>query len=205
LVSLWELGSVVEACTSSKLSTYTSIQDACATYTRQSDDRQRIQEAFFPSSHQVTPLIHGEACKLDLQTSLLIQLHQPPLQLKLMKDNQWEPDTYRKIDWEAYGKAIKRFPRSHHISITKLSHQLWHTNRQARKFYVKSAICPLCQKEDETLQHVYMCQSTVRINIRNSAQDTLEAELTKQHTSRTVKDTILTNIPGSCHHQTLTS
>ncbi len=48
--------------------------------------------------------------------------YQEQLKAKLQKDNDWTSQHFQMVDWPF--KALRRIPRSHRVSIMKLSHQL---------------------------------------------------------------------------------
>jgi hypothetical protein len=75
-----------------------------------------------------------------------------------MKDNSWNNEQFHSISWSAYHQAIKKIPRSHRISISKLSHQLWNTNCQNQKYYGESNLCPICNVTPESIDHLYKCE-----------------------------------------------
>jgi hypothetical protein len=146
----------------------------------------------------ITPLVQGKTCQEDLRLHILQSLHWQKLQLKLMKDNQWEIGTFHKVDWNAFKKAIYSLPRSHRISITKLLHQLWHTNQQDMKYYGKAATCPLGAIKPTNRFTTYM-RARPQQGQTSGVQlySALESVLEKISSSALVKQTILTNIHGT--------
>jgi hypothetical protein len=181
---------------------YITPQEACTEYDKNPETQ--LIKAGFPPSHVITPLLQGKVCQEDLRKNILKVLHYPKLQEKIMKDNQWDHTTFHLIDWNAYNKAIQSIPRSHRISITKLSHQLWHTNHQDYRYYGNSPECPLCQKNHETIPHVYTCPSTAAQEIRSAAITTIQTELTSSKALDAVVVAILANIPGNTTNEVTT-
>jgi hypothetical protein len=57
----------------------------------------------------------------------------------------------------AYKTAFTKILRSHRISISKLSHQLWNTNFQNNKYYGQLETCPICQHMSESSEHIFWC------------------------------------------------
>ncbi len=70
------------------------------------------------------------------------------------------------VAWPSFYQALCRIPRSHRISIMKLSHRLWNTNYQNSKYYGETDNCPICQASKETVEHVYRCQHPAAIEQR---------------------------------------
>jgi hypothetical protein len=93
-------------------------------------------------------------------------------------------------------------PRSHRISITKLSHQLWHTSCQDHKYYGNSPECTLCQTKHETLSPVYTCHSKAAQEIRSAALSTIQTAMTSSKTANALVVAILFNIPGNTSNAT---
>ncbi len=104
------------------------------------------------------------------------------LKNKLQSDNSWTDTTFGWIDWEAFHAAIVSVPPTHRISITKISHQLWNTNKQNSKFYNQSALCPICTNCIEDTNHIYYCTLDSAFRNRLKAQQTLRVELETSNT-----------------------
>jgi hypothetical protein len=115
----------------------------------------------------------------DIKSKIHDLEYREQLQAKLKKDNNWTATTFQMVDWDAYHKAIQRVPRSHRISIMKLSHQLWNTNHQNRKYYGHPELCPICTKIPETTSHIYNCQHPGATTYHNEALESLSASLKK--------------------------
>jgi hypothetical protein len=58
--------------------------------------------------------------------------------------------------------------------IAKFIHKLVNTNHQ---FYGKSPLCPCCESQDETLQHILSCTSLGPADTRKHALLTLQTDL----------------------------
>jgi hypothetical protein len=140
-----------------------------------------------PQSHVITVLFNGQPLRRDLTTVINELEYAQPLRQKLLKDNDWTEDQLHSIDWESFQKAIRKILRSHRISISKLSHQLWNTNVQNNKFYGETALCPICTTIPETIHHIYQCcHSSAKAHfteclksLENSLRPTTPRELTE--------------------------
>jgi hypothetical protein len=125
--------------------------------------------SYTPLFHVISDFHRNNALTEDLYSTINNLEYTIPLQEKLQKDNQWCEEVYQSVDWDAFYSAIRRVPRSHRISITKLSHQLWNTNLQKRKYYNQSDACPICQSATEDFNHVFRCTHTSANTFRQEA------------------------------------
>jgi hypothetical protein len=108
-----------------------------------------------PLSHVITLLHQGKPIDNDVRKFIQDAAYAYPLQQKIQKDTGWSDDLFAKVAWPSFYQAIRCVPRSHRISITKLSHHLWNTNYQNNKYYGETDNCPICQASKETVEHVY--------------------------------------------------
>jgi len=116
---------------------------------------------------------NGEAILEGLEKVIHHNVHLPVLKSKLQKDNDWMEATLDTVTWDEYYSALRQLPRSHRISIMKLSHQLWNTNVQNNKFYGSSETCVLCNISPESIDHIYKCTHLSAITNREEAQEKL--------------------------------
>jgi hypothetical protein len=72
------------------------------------------------------------------------------------------------VDWMSYHTSLHKIPRAHRVSITKLSQRLWNTNMQTTNT-IHSAMCPACQRNNETIGHVYSCKEPTVLKVRETA------------------------------------
>jgi len=128
-------------------------------------------------SHVITAVYRGEPLLGNIQQTIVNENYKLPLQLKLQKDNGWTSEQFSLIDWLAYQRAFQKQPRSHRISIAKLSHQLWNTNSQNHKYYGQNDLCPYCKQSSETMTHIFTCTHPEATTNRASALDTLRQSL----------------------------
>ena len=131
-------------------------------------NRAALIASMLPS--QVITVIHNKGIVLSPLRALVSRiLHRHPLQQKLQRDNNWTEQQYSLIDWPAYQRAIDKHPRSHRISITKLSHLLWNTNQQNSHYYGESSMCPSCKRVTEDTTHIYTCPQLEVVETRTAA------------------------------------
>ena len=86
------------------------------------------------------------------------QLHRKPLIEYIIKHTGWSRTTFNLIHWEAHVAAFSRLNRQNQVQTSKIIHNLVNTNYQNHKFYGKSSLCPCCEQEIETLEHLLSCQ-----------------------------------------------
>jgi hypothetical protein len=123
-------------------------------------------------SHVISISHNDEILVSNLLRPIKHVLYYQPLQEKLKRDNNWTESQFSTIDWPSYKCALRKLPRSQRISISKLSHQLWNTNRQNKQYYNYSNLCPYCQQEEESILHVFTCKHPVANQNREEALQT---------------------------------
>jgi hypothetical protein len=109
------------------------------------------------------------------------------------KDNQWTHQQFTQIDWKAFHIAFCRVPRSHRLSITELSHQLWNTNCQNNKYYGQSTVCPICQHPNETIAHIFQCPHEDAASDRKGALEVLSTNF-KNGSPHILQEVIMSGI-----------
>jgi hypothetical protein len=126
-----------------------------------------------PISHVITVSHNGEALTGDIRSTIQDFEYSHPIKATLQKYNSWSPNQFEMVDWGAFFLAIRREPRSHRVSITKFSHQLWNTNSKNHGYYNHSASCPLFHHPLETPSHVLKCPHSSAVAIRQLAIEDL--------------------------------
>jgi len=111
-----------------------------------------------------------------------------------MKDNNWTEEIFDSIDWSSFHKAILSVPCSHRVSISKLSHGLRNTNMQHKRFYGHSNICPICNCQPETLEHVFRCNAPQAISFRATAVASFKAGLSSEGTPSIIAESLLQGV-----------
>jgi hypothetical protein len=100
--------------------------------------------------------------------------------LKVKKDNGWTDEQLHQVEWSEYHRALRGIPRLHRVSIAKLSHQLWNTNYQNKKYYGTPATCTLCGNSPETPDHIYCCSHPAAVENRVQAVTTFRDTIVKK-------------------------
>jgi zinc-binding in reverse transcriptase len=84
----------------------------------------------------------------------------PPMIQYLKNKYKWSDDTFEQINWEVHGKAI-RSQRHRKTHMTKLVHDLLPTNQVQHRWNSQhSDRCALCQREEETRDHLMRCEKS---------------------------------------------
>jgi hypothetical protein len=141
----------------------------------------------------------------SLPQQILTNLHYEPLKQKIQKDKNWSDTVFQTIDWQVYHKAIITLPRSHRVSITKLSHGLWNTNDQNKRFYNEADTCPTCKTESETISHIFRCLDTAAAQHRDSMEQKYKKSLISAGTLEPILDIMLQGINLSVPRTCLTT
>lgn len=121
------------------------------------------------SQRSIITLLHNDTPILtDLRQEITKLIQSENLTAKIMKDNEWTLDEFDDVDWMSYHTSLHKIPRAHRVSITKLSQRLWNTNMQTTNT-IHSAMCPACQRNNETIGHVYSCKEPTVLKVRETA------------------------------------
>jgi hypothetical protein len=87
-----------------------------------------LAQVHSPDTHIISAVSEGSLIYQNIAKVTRDMLHYDDLKRKLLKDNQWTDNHFDSVAWNLYEKAIQAIPRSHRITITKITHQLWITN-----------------------------------------------------------------------------
>jgi ribonuclease HI len=147
-----------------------------------------------PTSQTVMVLYKSLPVTGGLPQQIINNIHYTPLRDKIMKDNNWTEEIFDSVDWSSFHEAILSVPRSHRVLISKLSHGLWNTNMQNRRFYGHSNICPICNCQPETLEHVFRCNAPQAISFRETAAASFKAGLSSAGTPRIIAESLLQGV-----------
>jgi 5-methylcytosine-specific restriction endonuclease McrA len=131
------------------------------------------------STEVISIIRHGERI-INISKGIIQQaLHEDQLISKICQDNRWTKETFNRVDWETYKRALQEFPRSHRISLIKLTHKLWNTNLQDMWYYGESGLCPICNVDTEMIDHIFQCQAPYAVDIRTKAYKLFQENMAK--------------------------
>jgi hypothetical protein len=117
-------------------------------------------------SQIITLRSKGTLITSGLPQQITTNIHNTPLRDKLLRDKDWTQETFDLIDWNNFHRAIMSVSRSHRVSVSKICHSLWNTNKQNKKFYNQTSLCPICTTSNETLNHVFSCPHPTALRAR---------------------------------------
>jgi hypothetical protein len=95
------------------------------------------------------------------------------------------------VDWQAHQRAYTHLTQFQQLSITKLIQNLANTNQQNSLFYGASNLCPGCQLEEETFEHVLRYSLPATVQFREEQLEVLSSNLKRIHTPEQVVITIM--------------
>jgi hypothetical protein len=121
-------------------------------------------------------------------------MHEEQLHAHIIKRQGWTSSVFDKVDWEAHNMAYTSHRRTTRISISKLTHGLYHTKYEAHKLYGEDVTCPCCNLLPETLDHVFCCSAPTVTENRVMAKDKLRDSLSRANTPEKLLDTIMHGI-----------
>ena len=150
--------------------------------------------SYTPEAHIISLTSNGTEIVGDVLPTVCRAMYVNDLKQKLLKDNLWTDKTFDTINWEAYHGVLRTLPRTHRISIAKLSHQLWQTNVRNHRFYQQSNKCPICLTVSETWTHILSCDHLVAQEQRRAALSTLVTALKDKNTPPQVVESMVSGL-----------
>lgn len=150
-----------------------------------------IRKPLPPPNYRIRLLHDSSVLTAKVHSTLVTQLHEDNLITHLMRKANWTRSTLNKIHWDAHERAFKRLPRYSQHSTAKMIHGLLNTNRQNHIYYGQSPLCPICQLEEETIQHVYTCSHPAAAQFRQNSLEELQQNLRNISTPSPVIEAIL--------------
>jgi hypothetical protein len=148
-----------------------------------------------PPHNAVHLRLNGQPLLTQIRKTLRCALYRTSIRATICKQEGWSTHQFNQVDWSAHEFAFQQTWSSKRIIYTKLAHNLLNTSMQNYKFYGKSALCPCCSLCDETLQHVFTCNTPEVVEFRRKQQDILWAQLdlinTPLHVAADIKQGIL--------------
>jgi hypothetical protein len=147
-----------------------------------------------PPSYEVSIIYNGASITSRLAYYISHALYSKALQDNICKNEGWHLQTFNKVDWKAYQKALQATTRSHKISLIKISHKLLNTNHQNKKYYDTPDTCPCCNQHGETFAHMLTCNANTTSTMRETQQHLLKTKLSAISTPELVIEAIIAGI-----------
>jgi hypothetical protein len=145
----------------------------------------------------LSPLYEAESISENQQITsrflrvIMAAMHDGSLRQHIKKRANWSDEIFDKVDWVAHYQAFKSFKRLQRLSISKLVHGLYHTNREAHKTYGHTSNCPCCNSTEETFNHIFTCPNVEVVTNRQEALTRLKDALISGKTPEKLIDALL--------------
>jgi hypothetical protein len=149
-----------------------------------------------PLQHQVTRF---KSCMIlydisviasRLSTLIVTSMYNPVLVTHVMRKAGWDQYVFNLVLWDAHERAFRRLPIYSQYSMAKLAHSLINTNWQNWLYYGQVPNCPICNMEEEKVQHVMSCPHQSVVLQCKIGLDKLQAGLVAIGTPQPVTEAI---------------
>jgi len=104
-------------------------------------------------------------------------LYYESLKDTIITKEKWSINVFPMVAWLAFSKAFSRLSRPCQITYAKLTHCLLQTNRRNHLYYRTTPLCPGCNTQEETLQHVWSCDFPATVAAREALFNTYHTTL----------------------------
>jgi len=143
----------------------------------------------FLPAQRAALLIHNEVIAGDIKSHITNNRHGSDMEKRLLTKIRIPYRFQHIIDWPAIELAMKKKNPSERVSITKIMHQLWPTQKElsTRKEGITHQ-CLRCNTSPETFHHVYQCQSRISKSAFRSSIETFRKRLLKIKTAKPIID-----------------
>jgi hypothetical protein len=153
----WKLHS--STCTSGDIHpSMVNISHLAGNYKFQPGTHQTHRQPFKPPNYRVQIHYDNSIITSKLYQMVLKGVHEQATEEYTIKKATWDRRIFNIVHWDAHEKAFCKLPRFQWLTITKLIHKLVNTNRQNSLLYGTMNQCPICNKAEEILYHVFKCQ-----------------------------------------------
>jgi len=164
-----------------------------------------------PPNYRIRLEYDSSIVTAKLRHVLVSHIHDKEIKVHIMRKSNWTPTVFQKVHWDAHERAFRRLPRFSQYITAKLLHGLVNTNRQNSMFYGQSPLCPICNQEEESTQHVFTCPHADATQHRNQCLEDLWKSLSSVSTPVPVIKAIVhgftqwSNAPTNTHIRALTA
>jgi ribonuclease HI len=149
-----------------------------------------IKRPLAPPGYKVPLLYDQSFLTSKIPQTLINSYHNADIEGYIIQKANWNLRVFDLIHWDAHERAFKGLPRFSQHSQAKLLHGLVNTNRQNHKLFGSTNLCPICQAQEETLQHVFTCPHPDAHTHRQKQLDAPYTTLEQVQTPAPVIDTI---------------
>ena len=143
---------------------------------------------FFPAP-KAALLIHKNVVSKNLEEHIKLHKHGPTMEQRLVSKGIIQESHMPWIQWRGMERAMKRYPITNKIPITKLIHQKWCTEEKISEWYDNmGSTCLRCRLQTETIDHIFQCRSQNAKKIHLDAVTVLRKDLQRAKTVPLVAD-----------------
>ena len=167
--------------------------------------RPRLMPALHPE-YEAALYHSGTMVTTPFRDLVYEQLFTKDLAANIRKKTGWTVQQFDRIAWEAFHAAFRGRTTFQKISCMKLTHDLWNTGAQKRLFdQDEHGLCPACNSVEETVDHVFQCQSPATVALKRQLLEELREKLGVWGTPGTITRHIIAGLSwwleggsGSC-------
>ena len=131
----------------------------------------RYEQALLPMalpSQQVSLYVSGQPCVTNLPSRLIDSYYKQRTRKHFRNVVKLEPDFFDDIEWDSLRLTLKKNENA--SQYIKYIHNQWNTMAICERWKTsKHATCPLCEKNDETWQHVLKCTESNMARVRSES------------------------------------
>ena len=136
--------------------------------------------------------IHNNVISKNIDDHVKLHKHGPTIEQRLISKGIICATHMPWIQWRGYDSAMRRYPITNNIPITKLIHQKWCTGEKLSEWYDNmGSLCLRCRLETETIDHTFQCRSTSAKTVHLNAITKLREDLKRAQTIPLVADHIV--------------
>jgi len=149
-----------------------------------------IRKPLPPPGYRVRLLYDSSTRITKIKSVLVTSMHEDNIVAHILKKSRWTRRVFDKVHWDAHERAFSRLPRPSQYSTAKLIHGLINTNKQNHLYYGQSSMCPICNEEEESVDHVFQCSHPEAVQHCQKCLDTLTTTLQHHRTPQPIIDAI---------------
>jgi hypothetical protein len=134
-----------------------------------------IRKPLPPPGYRVRLLYDSSTITTKIKSVLVTSMHEDNIVAHILKKSRWTRRVFDKVHWDAHERAFSRLPRP---------------SKQNHLYYGQSSMCPICNEEEESVDHVFQCSHPEAVQRRQKCLDTLTTTLQQHRNPQPVIDAI---------------
>ena len=141
----------------------------------------------FLPHQKIALMMHGQVIAGDIQSHIFLQRYGMNMEERLEAKRDIKHTHQHIIDWQALHLAFKQQDTLGKINATKILHSLWPTmlTLKDRNTGV-SGLCPRCKRNQETIQHVFQCETRPAVSAFRESIHLFRKQLVKLKTAKPI-------------------